>query len=47
MSKFCKKCGQKLPSTAMNFFSLNKSHEFEDGDYCDKCSKMRVEESRK
>ncbi len=45
-AKFCKRCGQKLPSDMISFFSVNKSYEFEDGDYCERCAKQRVEEKR-
>ena len=47
MSKFCAKCGQKLPSEISNFFAKNKSHEFEDGFYCENCAKVKVAEARR
>ena len=46
MAKFCAKCGQKLPDAVMNFISKSKTHEFEDGFYCEKCATIRVQEAR-
>lgn len=46
MVKYCPRCGQKVTEGALNFFSKVKSHEFEDGTYCGKCAKIRVEEAR-
>ena len=47
MAKFCPRCGQKVTEGALNFFSATKSHEFEDGTYCETCAKIKVEEARK
>lgn len=47
MAKFCAKCGQKLPEGIVNFMSQKKTHEFEDGSYCETCAKIKVEEARK
>jgi len=47
MSKFCKKCGQKLPEGIFNMFAVNKTHEFDDGSYCEGCAKKKVKEARK
>jgi len=40
--KFCKCCGIRLKE---NFFS-KKYYEFEDGNYCEPCARLRVKRSR-
>lgn len=43
---FCKKCKQRIYRGSL----LKKgtpSYEFEDGFYCEKCAKIKIEEARK
>lgn len=54
MTDFCKGCGIKLPDAGFlegvgGFLvgGQQKIHEFEEGKYCDKCAKIRVEKHRK
>lgn len=44
---FCTKCGQKLPGAIINFAGGAKKYEFEDGEYCEACAKVKVAEARK
>lgn len=44
---FCKKCGQKIAVGLSSMFSEEKPVQFEDGFYCYKCAKLKVEESRR
>lgn len=45
IQKFCKGCGILL---AEGFFGLSKQYfTFEDGEYCAKCAKVKVEKARK
>ena len=46
MTEFCKKCGQKLAIGLASMFAQHKAVEFEDGFYCEKCAKIKVEEAR-
>ena len=55
MAEYCKGCGIKLPDNlgvlqGMSGFLLGgqqKVYEFDDGKYCEKCAKMRVDKRRK
>lgn len=45
--KFCKKCGQRLyDSSFMGLVKGTPKYEFDDGYYCEKCGKARVEKTR-
>jgi ribosomal protein L24E len=46
MSKFCQKCGQKIPDGIGAMFAQSKPVEFEDGFYCENCAKIKVAEAR-
>lgn len=45
--EYCKKCGQAILTGFSFFGSQEKSVEFEDGWYCYRCAKAKVEEVRK
>ncbi len=47
MTNYCVKCKQKLPQGISVMFSQSKPVEFEDGTYCEKCAKIKVEEARR
>jgi hypothetical protein len=42
--KYCKSCGIALSEGLLGFFP--QYYKFEDGDYCQKCAKIRVEKAR-
>jgi len=46
MANFCKGCGQKLPQGISIMFADSKPVEFEDGFYCAKCAKIKVNKVR-
>lgn len=53
MTDFCKGCGIKLPNPSLfsgfasAFGQGEKVYEFEEGKYCEKCAKLRVDKKRK
>ena len=47
MSVYCAKCKQKLVVGIGAMFAQSKPVEFEDGTYCEKCAKIKVEEARR
>ena len=54
MTDFCKGCGIKLPNqnglvgiTNSILGTGGKVYEFEDGKYCEKCAKAKVDNKRK
>ena len=48
MGEFCKKCGQKIVTGGFGaMLAQSKAKEFEDGWYCEKCAKLKVESARR
>ena len=47
MARYCERCKQKLPEGIGSMFAQSKPVEFEDGTYCEKCAKIKVEGARK
>jgi len=48
MKEYCKKCGQVIKVSSFgNLFGEQKSVEFEEGHYCIKCAKIKIEQSRR
>lgn len=54
-TKFCKNCGIRLPGDVGAIGKLGtflvggggqKVYQFDDGDYCEKCAKIRVDKKR-
>ena len=43
-TKYCKKCGIQLDEGFLGFNP--KYYKFEDGEYCSKCAKTKVEKAR-
>ena len=47
---FCKKCEQRIIPRRPGIFGFGKKgmiyYEFKDGDYCEKCAKIIIEEKR-
>ena len=44
--RYCKLCKMKLPSGILSIISKQKVYSFEDGDYCEKCAKIIIDERR-
>lgn len=44
---YCAKCGQKLPQGFFALFAQSKPVAFDDGMYCEKCAKIKVEQARR
>lgn len=44
MEEFCKGCGLKIKRS---LFGGTKAYEFEDGSYCEKCARAKVDKARK
>ena len=47
MTDFCKLCGIKINRGSILGIGKSQFYEFEDGVYCDKCAKIKVERDRK
>ncbi len=47
MEEFCKKCGIEIQKGLLLGIGGQKSYRFEDGTYCEKCAKAKVETARK
>jgi hypothetical protein len=47
MDEFCKNCGIKIDKPLLGFFGGMKYYQFEDGIYCEKCAKIKVDNARK
>ena len=45
-AEYCKGCGQKLPNKILGMITGQKAYAFEDGFYCEKCAKIKIERDR-
>jgi len=47
MKRYCQNCKIALREKALGLFTQDEIWEFEDGFYCDKCAKVKMEKARK